>query len=78
MIWTSCELIILALINFFAGLCFGYLLYKTITKINIIKFDECDVHDWEYGVDRNREGWPFVRKCKICAKGEFMMGKSNE
>lgn len=74
MIWMAWQLIILSLINFFAGLCFGYLLYKTITKQNIVEFDKCDQHDWEYGVDRSRQGWPFVRKCKICAKGEFMLG----
>lgn len=75
MIWSSCQLIILALINFFSGLCFGCIFYRAITKTNIIKFDKCDIHDWEYGVDRSRKGWPFVRKCKICAKGEFMMGE---
>lgn len=85
MIITEKQLIILLLTFFGAGFAFGFLAEGILSRASLSKIQppqECEIHEqkyncdqahaWDYGVDRSKEGWPFVRKCNVCGKGEIL------
>lgn len=71
--WQCWQLIILSIINLFAGFCFGYLI-KNLSHICAIiyvdKEDNCN-HEWGLYTDPNRNGRPFVKQCDLCKKTEY-------